>query len=264
MKSNSGECSTLEPDNSVARAALTVLIVDPDVKAQARLTAIVQAAGWQATVFGSAEELLADLRLPVPGCILLDVDLPGLSGLDLQQFLAQRAGMSVVFASACQDVRLTVKAMKAGAVNFLTKPVHADALLGAIREALERSRVSLSRDAEERVLRRRLAALSEREREVMKLVIGGRLNKQIADELHIAEITVKVHRGRVMRKLRAASLADLVRLGTRLGVPYPKIDERHAAQAANRGLPLQRKSSRMLRARHIRMTHAAGAATPDG
>jgi len=129
--------------------------------------------------------------------------------------------MSVIFASACRDVRLTVQAMKAGAVNFLTKPVEPDALVSAIAEGLDRSRVSLSRDAELRVLRRRVAALSARERDVMKLVTSGRLNKQIADDLQIAEITVKVHRGRVMRKLRATSLADLVRLAAKLGVRCP-------------------------------------------
>ena len=148
---------------------------------------------------------------------MLDVDLPGLSGLELQHLLAERAGISVIFVSACRDVRLTVRAMKAGAVNFLPKPVDRETLVSAIAEALERSRASLSHDAEQRVLHSRFAALSLREREVLELVLGGRLNKQIAAQLGIAEITVKVHRGRAMRKLGANSFAELVRLGAQLG-----------------------------------------------
>jgi FixJ family two-component response regulator len=209
-----------EPESgpSVSRSTRSVSIVDSDAKTRDHLAAIVRAGGWQTRTCSSAEELLADPGSTMPGCILLDVDLPGLSGLELQQMLGERAGISVVFVSACRDLRLTVRAMKAGAVNFLTKPVNPEALLSVISEALERSRVSLRRDAEDRVLRDRFAALSARELEVLKLVISGRLNKQIADELGIAQITVKVHRGRVMRKLRATSLADLVRLGARLGV----------------------------------------------
>ena len=215
---NTRERTGFGSDPSMSRARLAVFIVDSDATARERFAEIVRAAGWQPRVFGSAEEMLADPHSVAPGCIVLDVDLPGLSGLELQQLLAERAGISVIFASACGDVRLSVRAMKAGAVDFLTKPVDRKGLVSAITEALERSRVSLGRDAEESVLRDRFAALSAREREVMKLVIGGRLNKQIANELGIAEITVKVHRARVMRKLRAASLPDLVRLGERLCV----------------------------------------------
>lgn len=215
---NPGERTALGSDLSAARAGLAVFIVESDAKIREHLVAIVRAAGWQPTAFGSAEALLADPRSGVPGCILLDIDLPGLSGLELQQLLAERAGISVIFASACRDVRLTVRAMKAGAVDFLTKPVDPKTLVSAITEALERSRASLSRDAEQRLLRGRFAALSAREREVMELVIGGRLNKEIAGELGIAEITVKVHRGRGMRKLGAASFAELLRLGAKLGV----------------------------------------------
>lgn len=208
----------LESGPSVSCSTSSVLIVDSDATTRDHLAAIVRAGGWQTKTCSSAEEMLADPSSTMPRCILLDVDLPGLSGLELQQLLGERAGISLVFVSACRDLRLTVRAMKAGAVNFLTKPVNREALLGAVSEALERSRVSLMRAAEHRVLRDRFAALSERELEVLKLVISGRLNKQIADELGIAQITVKVHRGRVMRKLRATSLADLVRLGARLGV----------------------------------------------
>jgi FixJ family two-component response regulator len=212
------ERATVASDSSAPRSTLSVFVVDSDPKVRERLVAIIRAAGWQPRAFGSAEDLLGDPRSFEPGCIVLDVDLPGLSGLELQQRLAERAGMSVIFASACRDLRLTVRAMKAGALNFLTQPVDRDALVGAVTEALECSRTSLRREAEERALRQRFDALSAREREVMRWVIAGRLNKQIASELAIAEITVKVHRGRVMRKLGATSLADLVRLGAKLGV----------------------------------------------
>ena len=197
---------------------LTVFIVDSDVAARQRLIAIVRAAGWQGLGFGSAEELLEDPRSRAPGCILLDVDLPGLSGLDLQLLLAERADLAVIFVSACPDVRMTVRAMKAGAINFLPKPADREILVSAITEALERSRARLSHAAEQRVLHGRFAALSAREREVLELVLSGRLNKQIAAQLGIAEITVKVHRGRGMRKLGTTSFAELVRLGAKLDV----------------------------------------------
>ena len=205
-------------DPSASRLRLTVFIVDSDVEVRQHLIAIVRAAGWQGLGFGSAEELLEDPRSLAPGCILLDVDLPGLSGLDLQHLLAERAGISVIFVAACPDVRMTVRAMKAGAINFLPKPVDREILVSAITEALERSRASLSHDAEQRVLHGRFAALSAREREVLELVLSGQLNKQIAAQLGIAEITVKVHRGRGMRKLGTTSVAELVRLGAKLGV----------------------------------------------
>lgn len=231
---NTAECTTHEPDRSAPRVPLPVLIVDADAHARERLSAIVRAAGWQAMVFASAEELLADSHSLLPACILLDIELPGLSGLELQQLLAKRAGMVLVFASACRDVRLTVRAMKSGAINFLTKPVDRDAVVNAIAEALERGRASLRCETEERALRHRFAALSGREREVMSLVIEGRLNKQIASELSIAEITVKVHRARVMRKTGATSLADLVRLAGKLGIGSPMIDRAHLVDVGHR------------------------------
>jgi FixJ family two-component response regulator len=203
---------------SASRSTLGVFVVDADARVRERLVGIMQAAGWQARAFESAEQFLADPRAAVPGCVVLDVELPGMSGLELQKVLAERPGTSVIFASASRDVRLTVRAMKSGAVNFLTKPVDRESLVAAIAEALEHSGASLSRDAEQHALRQRFAALSAREREVMRLVIEGHLNKQIANELGVAEITVKVHRGRVMRKLGATSLADLVRLGAKLGI----------------------------------------------
>ena len=229
-----GERTHLGSDPSASRMRLAVFIVDSDAKVRERLVGIVRAAGWQGMGFGSAEELLADPRSLAPGCILLDVDLPGLSGLELQQLLAARAGISVIFASASRDMQLTVRAIKAGAVNFLTKPVDRETLVSAVTEALECSRASLSRDADQRVLRSRFATLTAREREVLELVLSGRLNKQIAAELGIAEITVKVHRGRGMRKLGATSFAELVRLGARLGVGVGEAG-RTAPQATARG-----------------------------
>jgi FixJ family two-component response regulator len=258
---NPGERTRLGSDPSASRARLAVFIVDSDAKVREHLVASVRAAGWQPMAFGSAEELLADPRSLVPGCILLDVELPGLSGLELQQLLAERAGISLIFASACPDVQLTVRAMKAGAVNFLTKPVDREALVSAITEALERSCASLSRDAEQRVLRGRFAALSAREREVMKLVIGGRLNKQIADELGIAEITVKVHRGRVMRKLRATSLAELVRLGVKLGVGDAEGRRNARAEVGEGGLSSPAEGARAARDAALRGDRRANPAT---
>ena len=215
------ERTDLGSDLPASRVSLSVFIVDSDATVREHLVGIVRAAGWQGIGFGSAEELLADPRSLAPGCILLDVDLPGLSGLELQQLLAERAGTSLIFASASRDMRLMVRAIKAGAVDFLAKPVDRETLVLALTEALECSRASLRRDAQLRVLRGRFATLSAREREVLGLVLSGRLNKQIAAELGIAEITVKVHRGRAMRKLGASSFAELVRLGASLGVAGP-------------------------------------------
>jgi FixJ family two-component response regulator len=241
-----GERTDLGSDPFASRPKLTVFIVDSDVEARQHLIAIIRAAGWQGLGFGSAEELLADPRSRAPGCILLDAELPGLSALDLQRLLAEQAGMSVIFVSACPDVRLTVRAMKAGAVNFLTKPVDRETLMSAIAEALECSRASLSHDAQQRELHGRFAALSAREREVLELVLGGRLNKQIAAQLGIAEITVKVHRGRGMRKLGATSFAELVRLGAKLGVGCSE-GSRDALGGCEDGLSLPRARSRAAR-----------------
>ena len=196
-----------------------VFVVDDDVSVRESLESLIRCEGWQPETFASAREFLACPRAPVPSCLVLDVSLPGLNGLDLQKRVAiERTDMPIIFITGYGDVPMTVQAMKAGAVEFLTKPFKDDVLLAAIRAALERSRVALSLEAEMRVLRDRYASLSQRERQVMLLVVSGLLNKQVAGELSISEITVKAHRGKVMQKMKADSLADLVKMATRLHV----------------------------------------------
>ena len=194
-----------------------VFVVDDDVSVRESLELLIRCEGWQPETFASAQEFLDYPRVLVPNCLVLDVSLPGLNGLDLQRRVAaERTDMPIIFITGHGDVPMTVQAMKAGAVEFLTKPFNDDVLLTAIRAALERSRVALSLEAEMRVLRDRYASLSQRERQVMALVVSGLLNKQVGGELGISEITVKAHRGKVMQKMKADSLADLVKMAARL------------------------------------------------
>ena len=196
-----------------------VFVVDDDISVRDSLESLIRSAGWQPELFESAHGFLACPRAAVPNCLILDVNLPDLNGLDLQKLVSvERTDMPIIFVTGYGDVPMTVKAMKAGAAEFLTKPLSAEVLLTAIEEALARSGAALAQDLELRTLRERHASLSRREREVMALVVSGLLNKQVGYELGISEITVKAHRGRVMRKMEAASLAHLVNIAARLGL----------------------------------------------
>jgi FixJ family two-component response regulator len=196
-----------------------VFVVDDDLSVRESLDLLIRCEGWQAETFASAQEFLGRPRAVVPSCLVLDASLPGLSGLELQKRVAaERTDMPVIFITGYADVAMSVQAMKAGAVDFLIKPFRDDVLLKAIRQAIERSRAALDREAAVRTIRNAYASLSCRERQVMELVVAGLLNKQIGGELGISEITVKAHRGRVMQKMHADSLPDLVRMAARLGL----------------------------------------------
>src|SRR5215831_3405285 len=184
-------------------ATAIVFVVDDDVSVREALELLITSAGWQPELFASAIDFLSRPRVTVPCCLVLDVSLPGLNGLELQQQLAERTEMPIIFITGYGDVPMTVRAMKAGAVEFLTKPFKADVLLDAIRHAIERSRAALQHESELHALRDSYASLTQREREVMALVVAGLLNKQVGGELGISEITVKAHRGQVMRKMKA-------------------------------------------------------------
>ena len=198
--------------------APVVFVVDDDVSVRESLELLIVSCGWRPETFASAEDFLQCSRFAGPSCLVLDVTLPALSGLDLQKRVVDRTDMPIIFITGYGDVPTSVEAMKAGAVEFLTKPFGDDVLRAAIGQAIERSRAALALEAELRSFRDSHASLTPREREVMGLVVSGLLNKQIAAELGISEITVKAHRGRVMRKMQVASLADLVRVASALDV----------------------------------------------
>ncbi len=194
-----------------------VFVVDDDVSVRESLEALISLEGWRPESFPSARDFLAHPRVRTPSCLILDISLPDLNGLDLQsQIAGERVDMPIIFITGYGDIPMTVKAMKAGAVEFLTKPFEEEALLGAIRSAIDRSEAALRGEAELQALRDRYLALSRREREVMARVVTGLLNKQVGGELGISEITVKAHRGRVMEKMHARSLAELVNMNARL------------------------------------------------
>ena len=203
----------------MAHAVPIVFVVDDDISVRESLELLIRNAGWQPELFETAQEFLSRPRVVVPNCLVLDVTLPGLNGIDLQKQVAPgRTDMPIIFITGHGDIPTTVQAMKGGAVEFLTKPFGEEVLLSAIRQALERSQTALDLEKQLRALRDRYASLSRREQEVMALVVRGLLNKQVGFELGISEITVKAHRGQVMRKMNAGSFADLVNIAAKLGL----------------------------------------------
>jgi FixJ family two-component response regulator len=202
---------------SMPQTVPVVFVVDDDVSVRESLELLIRHLGWRAETFVSAQEFLAHPKVSTPSCLILDVQLPGLNGLALQQQIAaDRTAMPIIFITGYGDVPMTVTAMKAGAAEFLTKPFDDEILVSALQNAIERSRRALDQESELQLLRDCYASLTRREREVMALVIRGLLNKQVAGELGLSEITVKAHRGQVMRKMKAKSFADLVKMAARL------------------------------------------------
>ena len=197
-----------------------VFVVDDDVSVRESLEPLIRWAGWKPETFSSAQDFLSRARDETPSCLVLDVELPDLNGLDLQERVAaDRAALPIIFITGHGDIPMSVRAMKAGAAEFLTKPFERDVLLSAIQRAIERSREALRQASELKSLRERYASLTPREREVLAWVVSGLLNKQVGAELGMTEATVKAHRGKIMQKMKADSLADLVRIAARLELP---------------------------------------------
>jgi len=197
-----------------------VFVVDDDISVRESLGPLISSAGWRTETFASGREFLARPSVAAPSCLVLDVSLPDMDGLEVQsQFASVRTSTPIIFITGSPDIPTTVRAIKAGAIEFLIKPVREDVLLDAVANAVELSRVELRREIETSALRSRYASLTPREAEVMALAVAGRLNKLIADELGISEITVKAHRGKMMRKMMARSVPDLVRMAATLGIP---------------------------------------------
>jgi FixJ family two-component response regulator len=222
---------------NVSRIMPTVFVVDDDLSVRESLQLLIRTSGWQPETFASAHEFLSRPRAPSPSCLVCDVNLPDLNGLELQQLVADRLEMPIVFISGHGSIPMTVRAMKAGAIEFLTKPFDDQALLDAISQAIERSNAALRESARTHTLQDRYELLSPREREVMALVVAGKMNKQIAAELHISQITVKAHRRKVMKKTKADSLAELVRIAATLRVA-PAAHGRRVPWAREPGFPV--------------------------
>ena len=197
----------------------TVVVVDDDISVRESLELLIQNEGWQPALFESAQEFLTQLPTVVPSCLILDVNLPDLSGLDIQQRVSdEKSSTPIIFITGYGDIPTSVRAMKAGAAEFLTKPLDDEIIIGAIRDAVLRSQANMKREGAHRQLQERFASLTKREREVMNLVVKGLMNKQVGFELEISEITVKAHRGKVMEKMQAATFVDLVNMAGRLGI----------------------------------------------
>ena len=208
---------------SVSHTTPILFVIDDDISMRESLESLIRRAGWRSEVFASAQAFLACQRVIAPSCLVLDISLPDLNGLDLQKRLVDRMDMPIIFITGYGDVPTVVQAMKIEGLDFLAKPLSDEAFLGATRYAIERSQAALTHQAEMRMIRHCYASLSPREREVMALVVSGLLNKQVGGELGISEITVKAHRGQVMQKMKANSLPDLVKMAVELGIAHKGI-----------------------------------------